>query len=196
MTENYPGKNNSSFAMLFQLFMVFVFPFHVWSFLMAFRDFDWVAKRTEVWDAVGLVSYALVFALVETIAFFLIMLLLGTLIPRRWQEDKRIALLGTLGLSVATWAILYQAYFLLEDPMPPFLYSFLLQIAHPLRVLWTGAALLVLLSVGIPVYLILRFTRTQRILIGIFDRIAVVSSIYLVFDIAGIIVILIRNLRV
>ena len=182
--------------MLFQLFMVYVFPFHVWSFLMAFRDFDWVAKRTEVWDAVGLVSYALVFALVETIAFFLIMLLLGTLIPRRWQEDKRIALLGTLGLSVATWAILYQAYFLLEDPMPPFLYSFLLQIAHPLRVLWTGAALLVLLSVGIPVYLILRFTRTQRILIGIFDRIAVVSSIYLVFDIAGIIVILIRNLRV
>ena len=196
MIKQNHNKKIYSLNILFQLFMVFVFPFHIWSFLMAFRDFDWVAKRTEIWDAIGLVSYALVFALVETMGFFVLMLLLGLLVPKSWQDEKRIALVGTLGMAIATWAILYEAYYLFDSPIPAILITLCAYISHPLRVLWAGATLVVVLSIGIPVFLIVRFDRAKKFTVEIFDRIILVSTIYLLFDIAGIIVILIRNLRI
>ena len=162
---------------------------------MAFRDFNWVAERTVIWDAIGLVSYALTFALLETLGFFLLMLLLGLLVPRNWPKDKKIVLLGLLGLAVAIWAVLYQAYYLVEDPIPDNLIAYLVKVSHPLRILWAGTAVVVLLSISAPVFMIIKYDRFNRIVMDLFDRMTLISMIYLLFDFAGIAVILIRNFR-
>ncbi len=178
---------------LFQLFMVCVFPLHLWALLMAFRDFAWVATRTYTWDAIGLVAYTLCFTLVETIAVFLVVTLLGLLVPQTWGMKKRTALAGTLFLVTAFWAILAQSYYLLHG-FPWWLIDFLVQVGHPIRVLWAGALLLVTASVITPVLLIARKENVKDKVIGVFERITVVSSLYVFLDVVGIAIVVLRNI--
>lgn len=72
------------------------FPLHLWTLILSFRDFSWVTERTNAWDAVGVVSYGLLFAFVESLIIFCIMALLGFLVSSKWDEPRRIALLSTL----------------------------------------------------------------------------------------------------
>jgi hypothetical protein len=181
---------------LFQLFMVCVFPIHAWALLMGFRDFSWVAQRTDIWDAFGLLSYSMVFALVETTGIFFIILMCGFLMPNRIDREKRLALLGTAFLLVAFWAILGQVYSWMRTPLPGWLLLLLQQTNHPFRYLWGAVFLLVGTSAVLPLLLISKRENFKRTMIEIFDRISTVSALYIFFDILGIIIIVIRNSRV
>src|ERR1044071_1522291 len=115
---------------IFQLFMLCVFPIHAWALFAGFRDFSWVAQRTNVWDALGLLSYSIVFALIETTGIFFIVLLCGFLIPNQIDIEKRLAFLGTSFLGVAFWAILGQVYSWLQYPLPGWLIDILHSTNH------------------------------------------------------------------
>lgn len=186
-------KNLYTPKSLSQLFMLYVFPLHVWVFLMAFRDFGWVAERTVVWDAIGLVSYSLVFALLETLLFFVFMLLLGLLILPKWGMEKKTNLLGTLGFYILTCSILAQAFFLLDSPIPGSVIDYLVQSAHPLRILWGVTFLMVGGLAFLFTILILRFENVNKSLMSVFERINLLSTLYLVFDLIGIVIIVVRN---
>jgi hypothetical protein len=161
---------------------------------MAFRDFSWVAARTYTWDAVGLLSYALVFALFETIGLFLPVLLLGFLVPVRWKMDKRVALIGTLFLILACWAIVAQLISSNGESVAAALSGPIAQVAHPLRVLWAIAFLLVSLSVISPVLLIARLETPGTAISAAFERLAVLSAFYVSLDAIAMVIIVIRNL--
>lgn len=173
--------------------MLYVFPLHVWVFLMAFRDFGWVAERTVVWDAVGLVSYSLVFALFETFIFFVVMLLLGLLILPKWGMEKKTNLLGILGFYILTCSILAQAFFLPNSPVPGSVIDSLVQSAHPLRILWGGTFIIVGGLAIIFTVLILRIEKVNKTLLSIFERINLLSALYLIFDLIAIVIIATRN---
>jgi len=173
--------------------MLYAFPLHVWVFLMAFRDFGWVAERTVVWDAVGLVAYSLVFALLETIIFFIFMLLLGLLILPKWGIEKKTVLLGTLGFFILTFSILAQVYYLFASPFPDFAFNFLVQSGHPLRILWGVTFLIVSGLVFTFTILILRFEKVNRALMDVFERINLLSALYLFVDLVSIVIIGVRN---
>jgi hypothetical protein len=192
-------KNRSFFAQaytrksLFQLFMLCVFPIHAWALLMGFRDFSWVALRTNVWDALGLLSYSMAFALVETTGIFLILVVFGFLIPSRIDPEKRLALLGSAFLVVAIWAILGQIYSWMQYPLSGWLMNLLSRTHHPFRYLWSTVFLLVSISAILPLLSISRQEKLRRTIIEIFDRISTVSSLYVLLDIIGIVIIAIRN---
>lgn len=180
---------------LLKLFMICAFPLHIWSLLMAFRDFGWVALRTYTWDAIGLVSYAMAFALVETIGVFLLVLLVGFLVPFRWDLDKRLAMLGAQFLVLASWSILSKIYTALDSPLPAWLLNFMIADGHPLRILWGIAGALVILSAVVPALLILkRESATQAVNI-VFEKLVVLSSFYVFLDLIAIVIIVIRNLH-
>lgn len=179
-------------AGLYQLFASGAFPIHVWVLLTAFRDFAWVAERTETWDALGLSAYALVFALLESLALFAFVLLLGLALPRTWEAPRKTALLGSLSLTLAVWAVLGQAYYLPGQAAYAPLIQALARSAHPLRNLWAGVFGAVLLSTAVPALLSLR-GKTASLLNGLFERLTVVSSLYLLLDLAGIVILVIRN---
>ena len=103
---------------LWSLYLTCAFPLHVWTIILSLRDFSWVAERTNSWDAIGVVSYGLVFALVESLLVFLVALLLGFLISKKWDEDRRIALMGLLVFITSLWAIGSYLYFMLNMPVP------------------------------------------------------------------------------
>jgi len=181
---------------LYQLFMVCAFPIHVWAIIMAFRDFSWVAERTNVWDAIGLFSYAVVFALLETSGVFLIVFLIGLFLPNQWDVEKRLAILGTLFLVLAVWTILGQLYSMNGYPLPRWIFDFLIRSNHPFRWIWGGVFLPVLVSVFVPGVFMLRSGKGRRAVLEVFERISVLSSLYLLFDVAGIVVLVLRNIHI
>ncbi len=198
---NTPKKQTRPLALrlysrksLLQLFLVCAFPLHLWTLLMAFRDFGWVALRTDVWDAVGLVSYALIIALVESLLVFIFTALLGLLPPWNWPVDKRTALIGALFLILSAWSILSKTFALYGNPIPSSVLDFIQAAGHPLRLVWGFVFILVLLSVSLPALWIARSPRAQAAMIGFFERLMILSSFYLLLDMAGIVMIVLRNI--
>ena len=103
LTERYSRQG------LWSLFLMCAFPLHVWALLLAFRDISWLTERTNAWDAIGVLSYGVMFALIESVFVFAVIVLLGLLVPASWSKDKRTGLLAVLVLILAAWGMVSPA---------------------------------------------------------------------------------------
>jgi hypothetical protein len=175
------------------LFLMAALPLHLWAILLVLNDFSWISERTNVWDAIGVGAYGLLYALLESILVFFILLFLGLLLPKRWSENKRISMLTVIYLVAAIWAMIGQVYFLVENPVPQWIFQFLIKSGHPLRIIYVAALTLVGISVMLPVLWVIRSERATYIMTSIIDRLALLSIFYLFFDLIAVIVVLIRN---
>ena len=179
---------------LWSLFLISAFPLHVWTLLLAFRDLSWVAERTNAWDAIGVASYGAVFAFLESLVVFLVFALLGLLIARQWGQETRLALLSVLVLILSLWATVSQLYFLLNISLPEPVIRLFVQVPHPLRVLYVIATVLVAPTIIIPAWLVLRSNKVLRFMRGLIERLSLLTIVYLFFDIAGLVIVIIRNI--
>jgi len=178
---------------LWSLFLICVFPLHIWTLILAFRDFSWVAERTNAWDAVGVISYGLLVAFIESIVIFLIAILLGLLISKKWEEDRRNILLGSLVLITSLWSMASYLYFMLGVSIPGTTIVFLASLEHPLRIMYGISLIVVGLTVLIPSYFILHSDKFLRSVREFFERISLLSTFYLFFDFVGLIIVVVRN---
>ena len=178
---------------LWSLFLICAFPLHIWTFILAFRDFSWVSERTNSWDAVGVVSYGLVFALIESLVIFLIATLMGFLISKKWDEKQRITLLGTLVTIASLWAIAGYLYFMLSVSVPGWFIILASGLKHPLRFLYIISLVLVGITVTVPTYFVLRSKNFTQGLQGLFERLSLLTMFYLFFDFVGLVIVIVRN---
>ena len=88
---------------LWSLFLMCAFPLHLWAMILIFRDMSWVIERTNVWDAIGVGSYGMIRAFVESVVVFVIFTVLGFLTPANWMIDRRIAFLSLLVILLSAW---------------------------------------------------------------------------------------------
>jgi len=176
------------------LFVLCAFPFHVWTLVLALRDVSWVMERTNAWDALGVISYGLIFAFMESAAVFLAIGLLGWLVPARWDESRRIALLGVLVFAAAAWAIYGQAYFVWDLQPSGQLVQFAARSGHPLRLLYAVELGLVVPTVLLPALMILRSDRFFRLAQATLERLAILVGFYLFLDVLALLIIIIRNI--
>ena len=146
-----------------------------------------------MWDAIGVASYGLLNALIESLFLFMSLAVLGLLISTKWSEDRRIALLSVLALIIAFWAIEGQAYFIWGSYVPEQILRYVAASEHPLRILYAGVLLTVVSTITIPVYLALKSDRFLRLIHGFAERLSLLTMLYLFFDFLALIVIIIRN---
>jgi hypothetical protein len=178
----------------FKLFLVVAFLPHVWTLIMTIRDIGWVAEGRTVSGAVGFSAYALVFTLVESLAVFSVILLLGLLISRQWSKDQRISSLGLIALILSAWSIVEQLILVLLYTRVVNLFSrFSFLGSSP----WIGflvLGILIAISFAVPVFLVLRSLKFTKVVIEIFDRLSLLSGFYLFFDVIAVIIVIVRNL--
>jgi hypothetical protein len=168
-------------------------PLHAWTLVLAFRDLSWVTDRTNAWDAVGVLSYGLVFALVESTLFFLMAALLGYLMSPRWEMGRRIGVLIIVVLVLSLWAMVGQLFFLLNIRVPAAILQFLAHTGHPLRILYVAVPAIVAATFVIPLILVLRTGRGMRVMQGLIERLSLLAMLYLVLDAAALVIVIIRN---
>ncbi len=169
------------------------FPLHLWTLLLAFRDLSWLTDRTNAWDAVGVASYGLVFALIESVTIFLVLVLLGFLVSKQWGQNRRIALLTILALIVSLWAMVSQLFFLLGISPSGWILNSLAQTAHPVRIMYIAFLVVVTPTILVPAWLVLRSDKFFQFLQVLIDRLSLLTMFYLVFDFIGLVIVIIRN---
>jgi hypothetical protein len=179
---------------LWSLFLMCAFPLHAWTLILAFRDISWVTERTNAWDAVGVTSYGLVFAFVESLAVFVIAVLLGYLVPGRWDVDRRVALLTVLTLVLSIWAMFDQLYFLIGSGLPGWLINLLVNSGHPARLFYILLMGVVGFSILGPALLLMRSDRAYKFVRALIDRLSILTMFYLVLDAIGLLIVIVRNL--
>lgn len=179
---------------LWSLFLVCAFPLHLWTLIMAFRDLSWLSERTNAWDAIGVASYGMLFAFVESAVIFLIVALLGLLTPRHWGQSRRIAFLGLLILIVSIWGMIGQLLFLWNVFLPVQAIEFLRDSSHPLRILYGASLLVVTPTVLLPVYSLIKSEKAVPFMQSLLERLSLLTMFYLFFDLLGLIVVIIRNI--
>ena len=178
---------------LWLLFLICAFPLHAWTIILAFRDFSWVTERTNSWDAIGVMSYGLIFAFIESLAFFLVVVLLGFFVSDCWKEKLRIALMGNMALVVSLWAMATQLFYLLQVSIPGQVVDFLVRMGHPLRFLYAITLAVVGLTIAFPTYMTMQSDKYLKAVNGFFERLSTLTLFYLFFDFLGLIIVIVRN---
>jgi hypothetical protein len=179
---------------LWALFLMAAFPTHIWTILLVFQDFAWVAERTNAWDAVGVGAYGLLVAFIESLFVFAAALILSTLVSARWGEEKRLALMTVLIFITGIWAIANQLFFMLGLSVPEDIIAYLAARAHPLRMIYAGLLVIVSASVAAPTALLLAWEKAAQVAHQAIDRLAVLTTLYLVLDAGGLAIVILRNL--
>ena len=178
---------------LLSLFLMCAFPLHFWTLILAFRDLSWLIERSNLWDAIGVASYGVIFAFAESVLVFLVAIVLGFLIPKHWQQ-QRIPLLSILVLITAMWSMAGQLYALLGMSFPIWFLDFIARQEHPVRVLYVISLLLVSITVLLPTYLILKSNKALRFVRELIERLTLLATLYLMFDVVGLVIVIIRNI--
>jgi hypothetical protein len=153
-----------------------------------------LTERTNAWDAIGVASYGMVFAFTESVMIFLVVALLGLLMPKQWEYDRRIALLAFLILITAIWAMIGQLLFLWDVSLPAQAIEFLRRSNHPLRIIYAACLIVVTPTVLLPAYSFIRSKKTVTFMQNVMDRLSLLTMFYLVFDLLGLVIVIIRNI--
>jgi hypothetical protein len=178
---------------LWSLFLTCAFPLHFWTLILVFRDVSWLAERTNAADAIGVASYGMIFAFVESVVVFIVVVLLGFLTPRQWESDRRIAFLGLLILITSVWGMIGQLLFLWNIFLPTQAIQFLRGSSHPLRIMYAVCLMAVTPTVLLPVYTFLKSNKPTMFMQNLMERLALLASFYLFFDLLGLIIVISRN---
>jgi hypothetical protein len=156
------------------------FPVHVWAIVNILFILPAWLLRLSIWELAGGISYALLDALLESCVLWVGLVLLSFVLPRKWLADKFAALSSVLVWLLCAWAALVQ-----------FNFSIILQwgIEQMLPVL-----LGVVFSFGLVYWLVQRYGRLEGWIKLLTQRLAVLSYIYVIFDVLGVVVVVLRNL--
>ncbi len=183
------------------LFLMCVFPIHLWSLVVTFSNIETVMYRsTSVFDGIGYAAYALLLALLESALLCLLLWALGWLLPQRWPQERRLVQLTLIGWVILVWAALGQIYtFWFAEWQREFIDHLFLWLSYR-RAFNPVALLLILLalagSVFFPIFLFNRKQKFTPPMAKLFERVSLLSWLYLALDALALVVVFFRNLWV
>lgn len=158
---------------------VAVFVCHSWSmlgFLNKLSSFILYFAPAEIF---GVFVYMMAFALLESLAFTGLLILLSAILPSGWLRDG-FAFKGFVIILIATaTAILFQNF--LEDD-------------YPSTLMLVVSSIVPLLLIAIVIALVRSMPKVQNILLNIQDRILIMLFIYVPIGLLSLIAVMYRNL--
>lgn len=152
-----------------------VIPIHLWTLVLIIAAVpQWLLRLNQA-QVIGSVSYSLAMALLETVVVFAFVMALLLILPKRIVEPVAVAqaavfVVFTLGLMV----------FVLYTPFG--------------AILQLGAGFVAYLAaVAVSFFIIKRLPRLARTITAIIDRLVPLAFLYIVLDLLGLIVVIVRN---
>jgi hypothetical protein len=161
-----------------------IFPVFFWAFYDFFNQFPSYILGYSVTEIVGIASYNLSFALLESFLFFVIILLIlylvAVILPNKLLGDH----LAVIGSGLAIW-VAGVAMFIQKN--------YLTVIGWSSK---TESIYLSLVVLGFLIYwaFVIHYPKFKSVLRSIYKRLVVLSAIYAVFGMAGFIVVILRNI--
>jgi hypothetical protein len=166
------------------VFAACVLPVFIWSFYNLLNEIPAFVLRLNIIEIIGTSAYVLAFALIESILFFVILLiplfLLALILPRKLWGDHFVAIGSMLAILVSAAAMYLQFNFdkILKQSMRRTLFE------------------LGLVGLTFLVYylLILSIPRLERVVRSVVRSVSVLSIFYALLGSMSILIVLIRNI--
>ena len=162
------------------VFAACVFPVHLWTVINMLREVPAWVLRLSSWQLVGVVSYALMVALVESLLLLAGLVIVGIALPRAVLDDSFVAQASMAALLTSVWAVV--AHY---NDQAIRLWG-LRQFA-----LW---GMVYLASILLAYGLIRRFEQLKRVLNALVEGLSVLSFLYVFADLLSVTVVIVRNL--
>jgi hypothetical protein len=168
---------------VFLLFLAILFPINFWALLFFLQELPAYLLRLSLWDIIGILSYGLTLALIDSLIILGITLLIGFFIPRRIVRGHEISSATSVAYSIIVWVIPihFRNFFIEKLPV--------LQSGWVIW-LWTG---LVILLCTIFIYIFLNNEVLEDRLTAFLERLSVLSTVYLIMNGLGLLITAARN---
>ena len=146
-------------------------------------------------ESIAIGCYIVIFALFESLAFFVWLYLLNFLLPKDWEELKKVGVLGLLYLQVVLIALTGQLFSIVPTNFD-FLQSLLVFFPRPYGLQVAVMGVIGLVNAGIAFGLILLTNKYEKVTVGInrfMESLSTLSVLYLLIDLAAFVYIVVRN---
>ncbi len=171
---------------LWRVFIVCTFPVHVWSIIFFLRKVPVYLLRMNLFGIISIFAYVQVFALLESLFIFSILVILGMILPVDKLRDQFAERCTLIVLITALWSIPLHFAPQIVQRLSLGLYSFIFSIW-----LWVITYLVVM---GLAFYLLHRNPIFKARISAFIERLSILSYLYLTADLFCILLVLYRNL--
>jgi hypothetical protein len=148
---------------------------HAWAIPSMLQGVPSLMMRLPPADVIGGIAYSLTFALFESLLVFFAVLMFGTLLPRRWMGTTLPVKGFLLTLISAFFALLALGIGETSGGL----------------LLWLGGYITAL---GLTHLLIQRYGQIERAIGNLVERLTILATFYLFFDVLSVIIVIVRNL--
>jgi hypothetical protein len=172
----------SRFASLHDIVLVFAacaFPVYSWSIWYSLERLPSWLFYLDAWEIVGIFAYIEAFALVESVAIVLVLLLLAVIVPARLFRDKFVALSSAMITLAAVWTIATQNLLVLRN------------IPQSAELILLGICLA---SFGLIYFAIYRHSQLQVLAKAFAERVSVLLYIYIPLSLISLLIVVLRNI--
>lgn len=167
-------------AELFYTFATGVFFIHLWTFYNVFHEVPAWVIRMSLWEVIGVISYVLLFALIDSLLLAAGLTAVAVVLPNGWFRDHFMAQGSVAALLISAFAVFFHLW---GDALDIWSFKRLL--------FWGGIAGLTVVLLSFAVN---RIPKVSGYIRGAVERIAVVSAIYLFLDFSSVVIVLVRNI--
>lgn len=173
-------KQRLSRSDLLLSFGAIAFPIHIWTIFNVLYIFPAWLLRYSIGDLVGVVSYPLADAFLESFLIWIGLVILGYVLPKKWLADKFVAVTSAVVWLSSAWAVLGQ-------------YNYKSILSWNLLQLILGL-LGGILSYCFVYWLVFRWKPLEGWLRKATEVLAVLVYFYVIVDLAGLVVVILRNI--
>jgi hypothetical protein len=167
--QRYSGRQ------ILLLFTLVAFPVHIWTIYNLLLDIPSLILYLSTWEVISSIGYTLAFAFIETLIIYLPLLLLGMFFPKHWMKHNYVAL-------ASIW--------LVTGMIMTLLLQFSIHYDWPRK----GILVSIPFALGAATVLGLRFPKISQSVLSIAERLTILTFTYVVFDLAGVVLVLARNI--
>ena len=166
------------------LFLFCVFPLHLRAYLAFFYALPSYLLQMDIWDITGVLSYVLLFALIESVLFLAYILFINIALPKRLFRQHFLAQ-GVLFMAASfIWIIPLHYQQSIVDRL-----SYNMTMYYSLVSIWLISFLLFIVGFSI---LLRRNDKLERAIIALGEKTAPLSMIYLALDMLALLVVITR----
>ena len=168
------------------LFLICVFPTHIWSFFALFRKLPSYLIRLSAWDIISRVGYIQLFVLMESLLLASVILFISILLPTSLIRSHFATQTSVLVLLLSIWLAIYHYQNRILQWLHVGIFGY--------YVLILGWALSFSISLLYLSMLIRRKPNFSSLVLNFVGRIAVLSTVYLLIDGLAVIIVIVRNI--
>lgn len=162
------------------VFAVSVFVIHVWAIYNLLKEIPAWILRLSYWELAGVISYSLLFALVESVIVLIFLIILAAILPARVFRDKFVAISTVFVFLAAVWIIPVRIY---ENTIRS----------------WGAVGMLGVLSLAAISFassylVVMKSQKIEQFINTLMQRVTLLAYIYVFIDVAAVIIVLSRNI--